>query len=372
MKIAELCPFSLGACGVWTRVSAESAEFIKKGHTVKIFSSDLEKGTLSVVSEKHVFKEGMEIERFPVEKSFFSSLLSDNVLYWMNRQALASLNAYAPDVIVTHLLHPHTVALSKNLKKLRMINPRLKVFVVPHAPFNIRRKFPLNLATLIWRMMHRRLLKKFDKIIAIARWENPYLVRMGINEDKVVYIPNGLSKEYFSQKKSHSSTAAEVLFLGRIAPVKDIHTLLKAASVLPNNSFSIVGPVESSYQKELSNSLTLSNVKLYPAVYDLKEKISIIDSHHLFVLPSKREAMPQALLEAMSRGRVVISSKTDGGKELIRHGENGYLFEIGDSQELANLISQGLKDVKVGKQAKEDAKQFAWDILISKYESLFR
>ncbi len=372
MKIAEICPFSSGACGVWTRVLAESMAFVKKGHQVKVFSSNLEKGTLSIVSEKCAVQDTLTIERFPVRKSFFSSLLSENVLYWMNAEAIQALESYAPDTIIVHLIHPHTVALARNLKRLREINHLLKVFVVPHAPFNIQRKFPLNLATIVWRMMHAKLLRKFDKVITIAQWEKPYLLDMGVKEENLAYIPNGLPNEYFIQKKLKSPIKGDVLFLGRIAPVKDLETLLNAAFLLPNISFSIVGPAEPYYRYRLSNLLEKApNAKLYPPVYDLKQKISIMDSHTVFVLPSKREAMPQALLEAMSRGLVVISSSTDGGKELIRNQQNGYLFEIGDASKLARLIQEGLNNAQTGKIAKEDAKQFAWSSLIKTYESLF-
>ena len=45
MKILELTEFSAGGCGVWARVLRESKEFIKLGHKVTVFSSNIEKGS---------------------------------------------------------------------------------------------------------------------------------------------------------------------------------------------------------------------------------------------------------------------------------------------------------------------------------------
>jgi len=112
----------------------------------------------------------------------------------------------------------------------------------------------------------------------------------------------------------------------------------------------------------------------------LKKKIELIDDHKIFVLPSIREAMPQALLEALSRGRLVISSDTDGGKELINDMENGFLFKIGDSEHLASLIKDNLRTephldymFKTFKEnAVNSARHYAWKELIKRYLLLFK
>ena len=51
MKILELCPFSAGVCGVWTRVLEESKRLSDKGHEIKVFSSNFIKGTNEIATK---------------------------------------------------------------------------------------------------------------------------------------------------------------------------------------------------------------------------------------------------------------------------------------------------------------------------------
>jgi glycosyltransferase involved in cell wall biosynthesis len=360
LKIAEICPFSAGVCGVWSRVLSESLEFKKLGFDVNVFSSNLEKGSNQVAAcEEETF--GIKIARFESK----SSKISNNVNIF---DFETSLVKYNPDVIITHLLHPHSF---KALEIARRLNK--EIILVTHAPFNVKRKFPLNLATWFFNnFVIRSKLRKFSKIVAITKWEIPYLERLGLKKEKIYYIPNGLPKEFFINSKIKPTK--DVLFLGRIAPVKNLEVLIYAAKLLPKVKFSIVGSAEKEYLDYLQGIVSMekiSNVKFYPPVYDLKDKITLIDQHKLFVLPSKREAMPIVLLEALARGKIVISSNTDGGKEIIRNGKNGFIFNFENFEELSELITNNLKpSKKIQANAKDYSKLFDWRKLIKSYLSI--
>jgi glycosyltransferase involved in cell wall biosynthesis len=126
--------------------------------------------------------------------------------------------------------------------------------------------------------------------------------------------------------------------MGRISPIKNIETLLKAIPLLKDSKIKVelVGPAEAEYLQELKSLIDKLNVKdrviFSEAIYNTSDKISKIDSAAIFVLPSKSEAMPQSLIEAMVRGKVVIGSDNLGDKDLIEDGKNGYLFKIGDAK----------------------------------------
>ena len=64
----------------------------------------------------------------------------------------------------------------------------------------------------------------------------------------IVYCPTGVSEEYFKNRKQ----GKKVLYLGRVADIKDVNTLIKAAKRLPKLKFEILGPIEKGY--ELLNS----------------------------------------------------------------------------------------------------------------------
>jgi glycosyltransferase involved in cell wall biosynthesis len=356
MKILEICPFSYGACGVWTRAKNESLEFSKLGHKVAIFSSNLEKGTNRIVESQDKI-EDIEIFRFPSTKYPFSQ----NVTFFNFEK---QLEIFSPDLVITHLLHPHSFKALKICNKLN-----IPIFLVTHAPFNVKRNFPLNLVTDFWNWRNKFRINNFDKIISIANWELPYLKNLNITDEKISYIPNGIPQEFFIQEESKEQN--KVLFLGRISQVKNLETLIESAKKLPKIKFSIVGSPEKSYLEKIQKDLP-KNVEIKEPIYNLKEKIKLIDEHKIFVLPSLREAMPQVLIEALSRGKIVISSNTDGGKEIIHDKENGFLFDIGNSEQLTELIKKNLKaNKKIKENAKKSSKKYSWKILIKKYEKLF-
>jgi glycosyltransferase involved in cell wall biosynthesis len=79
----------------------------------------------------------------------------------------------------------------------------------------------------------------------------------------------------------------------------------------------------------------------------------------------------------MAREKIVISSKTDGAKEIIENNKNGFLFEIENSKELVEKINFALdkknasKIKEIQKNARKSVEKFNWDILIKKLVCLF-
>ncbi len=261
--------------------------------------------------------------------------------------------------------------------------------LVTHAPFLDKklRNFRLNLAVLIYdKFIGKRILNKYSKVFAITNWEIPYLLNIGIKKEKIIYSPNGIPQEFFKNKriKEQKTKIKKILFLGRIAPIKDIETLLKSFKLALNKEnnliLDLIGPVEKDYGNKINllvKNLDLeSKVNFHEPIYNLEEKISLIDNSDVFILPSKREGMPQSLIEAMSREKIVISSNTQGGKEIINNGENGYLFDIGNevqlSEKILEAIKENRKNKKMKKSARKSVEKFSWEILIDKINTLIK
>jgi len=358
MKIAEITEFSAGICGVWARVFSESKEFAKLGHEVLVLSSNIEKGTDKIAKREETI-DGITIKRMESQRTL-SQLLSKNVT---NFDFKKELSAFKPDIVITHLLHPHSFKAVKLCNNLGT-----PCYLVTHAPFNVDRKFPLNIVTKIFNYFNSTKIPKFTKIISITKWEIPYLKKMGVTDNKIEYIPNGLPDEFLTQPKS--PITKDILFLGRIAPVKNLEMIVQAAKLLPSINFDIVGQAEEDYLHKLQaliKKLGVKNVNILPPIWDLKEKIKIIDEHEIFILPSTREAMPIALLEAMARGKLVISSMTDGGKEVVTN-ENGFLFKTGDYNQLADIIKTNIHN----KRVIVPTTKFLWRNIMLKYLKLFK
>jgi glycosyltransferase involved in cell wall biosynthesis len=371
MRILEVTAFSAGICGVGTRVLAESKLLAKRGHEVHIFSSNIFRGEGQKTAPSSDFVDGVRIHRFPTSHSF-----GQNTFFWNYEQEAMKLK---PDVIITHAYRQYYS--TKALKIARKL--KIPCFLVTHAPFLEKRlrSWRLNLAVLLYdSLIGKKIINKYQKVIAITRWEIPHLRQLGVRKDKIIYIPNGIPKEFFKLRIINKKRKPKkLLFLGRIAPIKDIITLVNAMALLEKDFIlDLIGPAEEEYKKELISLISKlrlgKRVLFHPAIYDLKKKIKAIDEHDIFILPSKREAMPQALIEAMARSKLVISSSTEGGKEIVQNGQNGFLFEIGNSAQLADQINSLLTNHRLAelrKNARKSVEKFSWAKLTGKIEQVY-
>ena len=228
MKILELCDYSSGVCGVWQRVK-QDAELLSKKNEVRIFSSNSVKGSTNFAPLQNKIGR-INIRRFP-----FKKLGGESYLVWnFEREAIK----YRPDIIIAHSYrHPHTTKALKIAKKIGA-----KVFLVTHAPFvenNSTRTFiEKNIVKFYDKFIRPKTINKFDKVIAITKWEIPYLLTIGCKKENIVYLPNGIPDSFFVKK---TKKGKGVLFLGRISPVKNLEVVLEAIKNT-NQKLTIIGP----------------------------------------------------------------------------------------------------------------------------------
>ncbi len=371
LKILELCQFSAGICGVWARVREEALRLRKIGYEIRIFSSN------AVKESSEIARSEEQIGDINVKRFNFKKLGGESFMNWdFFKEALE----YSPDLIICHSYrHPHTVKALKLKEALEKQGKSCKVFLVTHAPFSRANSRSLlqNLIVYFYDLFIGRFtLNKFDKIIAITKWEIPYLERLGVKHSKIAYIPNGIPEEFF-KLKSLAKEENKILFLGRIASIKNLEILIKSIALIKNRKvkLDIIGPVEKEYKNKLLRLIKEQKLEdrviFHKAVYNLLSKIKVIDSHKIFVLPSKSEGMPQSLIEAMARSKLVIANDIPAVRDLISDGKNGYVFN-GSEKDLATKIDSALneKNIKMKKLARSSVHVFAWGKIIAKIKSI--
>jgi glycosyltransferase involved in cell wall biosynthesis len=108
----------------------------------------------------------------------------------------------------------------------------------------------------------------------------------------------------------------------------------------------------------------------------LHDMWAVYDALDIVVTPSHQEAFSLALAEAMSRGRPVIASAVGGMRELVQDGHNGFLVPAGDSNRLAETLSQVLADKdlrrRVGAAAMEETRRrFHPQDMVRAYEQVY-
>jgi glycosyltransferase involved in cell wall biosynthesis len=97
----------------------------------------------------------------------------------------------------------------------------------------------------------------------------------------------------------------------------------------------------------------------------------------LVVLPSYREGMPKALLEAAATGRAIVTSDAPGCRDVVEPGKNGELVPIKDAQALAQVIGRLLGDRKLletmGRRSREKAEaEFGVERVVAAHMEIYR
>jgi glycosyltransferase involved in cell wall biosynthesis len=149
---------------------------------------------------------------------------------------------------------------------------------------------------------------------------------------------------------------ASIIYVGRLSTEKSLDLLLKACFGLRQavTRFKLLLVGDGPLREQLSE--TASRLKMAEFVqvegFIPHQKISeYFERSAIFVLPSIREGISSALLEAMSSGCICLVSDIPDNIEIIRDGHNGFIFHLKDEQDLTKqlqrAISQPLQNANV-------------------------
>ncbi len=135
--------------------------------------------------------------------------------------------------------------------------------------------------------------------------------------------------------------AGVILFVGRLSAEKGCDRLIAAApavlSAAPATVFLVAGsgPEEAALHEQASRAGVADRVRFLGARDDVGDLLAAAD---VFCLPSRRDAMSLALLEAMAAGRAVVASDIAGNRQLVTAGRTGVLVRPDDDGALAAAL----------------------------------
>jgi glycosyltransferase involved in cell wall biosynthesis len=169
---------------------------------------------------------------------------------------------------------------------------------------------------------------------------------------KLEVIPNAIRWEYLDAFRASvpyrsNRSSVNVLYLGSTGARKGVFDLLKVIPVVvaanPTIRFTIAGREEKAGEEQklqgMVNDLKLSKwiTRIEPTQ---EEIIGVYQDADIYVLPSHADAFPVAVLEAMSMGLPVITTRVGGISEMVEEGKGAVLIDPGDLEALKMEILQ--------------------------------
>ena len=133
-----------------------------------------------------------------------------------------------------------------------------------------------------------------------------------------------------------------------------IQILPKLIFEIPNLRLLFIGDIATQWGQDLLNNLTTGKYKKWVTYLSPRSTIlDIINASDVLAFPSRAEAMPRTILEAMALKTPVVSSSVDGIPELVIDGDTGILFDSEDSEGLLKGILKIAKNQKFAKELAE-------------------
>lgn len=195
-----------------------------------------------------------------------------------------------------------------------------------------------------------------------------------VRRNQISIIPNGIPDINFSEFPAPLNTVTTFLFLSHLYRDKGISILLNACRqlVVENMSFKllIIGGETPDYSRdtlfaEIERVGISNHVTYLGALYD-EDKENVWRQSDVFVFPTLKETFGLVLCEALQRGIPCIASDEGGISDIIEDGENGYLFEKGNAEELTMLMRRCIKNSMVAKSLRYKARSS----YVEKYSSV--
>ena len=203
-----------------------------------------------------------------------------------------------------------------------------------------------------------------------------FMMENGIVTSPTTVLPgSGVNLEQYSYADYPSEeNGIHFLFVGRIMKDKGIDELLEVAreikGIYSNIVFDVVGGYDGPYEGVIKKAQADGLIQYYGIQDDVRP---FYRACHCVVLPSYHEGMANALLEGAAIGRPLIASNIPGCREIVQDGNNGFLCEVRNKDDLYKSILMLLhtsheEKISMGMISRKLVeRKFDRNIILSKY-----
>jgi glycosyltransferase involved in cell wall biosynthesis len=199
-----------------------------------------------------------------------------------------------------------------------------------------------------------------DGVMAIGSLNGDYYRQNGFAPDRIHPMPYAVDNDFFRRAGGETgpalrrrlgipATAPVILYASKLQPRKHPDHLLEAFARLRQRSLA-----QAAHLVVVGDGELLPRIRAMAAgATDIhlegfrgqRELVAYYDMCDIFVLPSSGEPWGLVVNEAMNRAKaIIVSDQVGSGPDLVRPGENGFIFPVGDIAALTDALEQTCRD----------------------------
>jgi glycosyltransferase involved in cell wall biosynthesis len=382
MKILHVIDQGYIAGGAEKSVDMIKRDLLRRGHDVRILSTTKNlngKQSYSDFTVPHIDGNGLQ------------KILRHAWHHSVYKQTKQILTQFQPDIVHLHVIGEFSPALLFALGKLPIVltvhgpeeySRKLLQWQLPSTDYkNGSYKFKdlkpigyLRLAhySLVQRPLFLNSFRRRLRRVIVPSNYMATMIKADFKHVAITQIYNGIDLPAPRPMPANK----RILFVGRLTAVKGIHELVDAfktvSSVLPDAQLLLVGDGEAKkVLEENVKYLKLETKVKFAGWLDQAQIFKAYANSRLVVIPSIwPENLATVCIEAMAVGRPVIGTKVGGIPEMVRHGKTGMLVEPGNSKQLADSITELLKDGELCEAMSKSAVTASKNFSIYKFTNL--
>jgi glycosyltransferase involved in cell wall biosynthesis len=215
------------------------------------------------------------------------------------------------------------------------------------------------------------------RIVANSAAAADALVAEKIPHDRIRVIPNGV--DVHAYRARHHGRRSKITIVAKLRREKAHEVLVEAAALLAPRfrelCFELVGdgPRESEIRALVHARGLDSRFSFLGHRDDIP---AILEATDLFVLPSRSEAFPNSVLEAMAAALPIVTTRVGGLRELVDHGRTGLLVPPDDPRALADAIASLVecpdRSAALGRAARRHVEsRYSFDRMVARFEHVY-
>ena len=204
-------------------------------------------------------------------------------------------------------------------------------------------------------------LARYDRVIVFSDLQAEVLSRLGVPDQRLAVIPNGVEPDQWQPGPSSLSERfggrRVFLYMGRLATEKNVEALLRAWKLVKPEGCVLVVVGDGPLRTTLETTYSDDSLIWWGYEADQQRRIALLQAAEVFLLPSLVEGLSLALLEAMASGCACVATDAGADGEVLGGGAGIVISTQGVTTQLRTLLpvlrDQPLLTAELGRHARQ-------------------